>query len=80
MARDRERNADKDGGPSAYTIKRFNLGNALIDVVHRSFREKSLTHTKAATILGSKAIAVSSFLSFVEDKHRALRAKVGGQN
>jgi Zn-dependent peptidase ImmA (M78 family)/transcriptional regulator with XRE-family HTH domain len=80
LARDRERNADKDGGPSAYTIKKFNLGNALIDVVHRGFKEKSLTHTKAATILGSKAISVSSFLSFVEDKHRAQRAKVGGQS
>lgn len=80
LARDRERNADKDGGPSAYAIKKFNLGDALIETVHRGFKEKSLTHTKAATILGSKAITVSSFMSFVEDKRRAQRVKVGGQS
>ena len=80
LARDRERNADREGGPSAYTIKKFNLGNALIDVVNRGFKEKSLTYTKAATLLGSKAISVSNFLSFVEDKRRAQRTKVGGQS
>ena len=80
LARDRERTADREGGPSAYTIKKFNLGNALIDVVNRGFKEKSLTYTKAATLLGSKAISVSNFLSFVEDKRRAQRTKVGGQS
>ena len=79
LERDRERNAGKDSGPSPYTIKKFNLGDALVDIVHRSFKEKSITHTKAATILGSKAIAVSSFLSFIEDKSRNKRTKVGGQ-
>lgn len=74
---DRERNGD--GGPSGHVIKQFNLGNALVDVVYRGFKEKSLTHTKAATLLGSKAISVPAFLNFVEGKRRDQWAKTAGQ-
>lgn len=70
----RERNGD--GGPSGYVIKQYNLGNALVDVVYRGFKEKSLTHTKAATLLGSKAISVPGFLSFIESKRRDQIAKI----
>ena len=40
---------------------------------------KRLRKSKAATLLGSKAISVSGFLSFVENKRRAQRIKIGGQ-
>jgi Zn-dependent peptidase ImmA (M78 family) len=79
LERERENRPENVGGPSGYVIKQFNLGAALVDVVNRGFKEKSLTHTKAATLLGSKAISVSGFLSFVENKRRAQRIKVGGQ-
>lgn len=67
LARERE----GDGGPSGHVIRQYNLGSALVDIVYRGFKEKSLTHTKAATLLGSKAISVPGFISFVEDRRRA---------
>lgn len=73
------RERDGDSGPSGYVIKQYNLGNALVDVVYRGFKEKSLTHTKAATLLGSKAISVPGFLNFVEEKRRAQRAKTAAK-
>lgn len=79
LERERENRPENVGGPHGYVIKQFNLGAALVDVVNRGFKEKSITHTKAATLLGSKAISVSGFLSFVENKRRDQRIKVGGQ-
>ncbi|MFK8033683.1 MAG: ImmA/IrrE family metallo-endopeptidase [Hyphomicrobiales bacterium] len=64
------RERDGSSGPSGHVIKQYNLGNALVDVVYRGFKEKSLTHTKAATLLGSKTVSVPKFLSFVEDMRR----------
>lgn len=32
---------ENDIGPSGYVIKRHNLGNAFVDVVHRNFKEKN---------------------------------------
>jgi len=69
-----------EGGPSQYVIKHYNLGNALVDVVYRGFKEKNLTYTKAATLLGSKAISVPGFLNFVESMRRAQKAKIVEQS
>lgn len=80
LARERENKPENTAGPSGYVIKQFNLGTALVDLVNRGFKEKSLTYTKAAMLLGSKAISVSGFLGFVEDKRRAQTAKVGRQS
>lgn len=77
LAREQENRPENVAGPSGYVIKQFNLGTALVDLVNRGFKEKSLTYTKAAMLLGSKAISVSGFLSFVEDKRRAQAAKAG---
>lgn len=65
----------KGGGPSGYVIKYHNLGNALVNVVHRNFKERNLTHTNAAKLLGTKVISVPSFLDHVE---RAKRQRMQG--
>jgi Zn-dependent peptidase ImmA (M78 family) len=78
LQRERENRSPEDRGPSGYTIKQFNLGNALVDVVNRGFKEKSLTYTKAAALLGSRAISVSSFLNFVESSRHAQITRAGG--
>ena len=61
---------ETDGGPSGHVIKYHNLGYALVDVVHRNFKERNLTHTNAAKLLGGKAISVPGFLDFVESNRR----------
>jgi Zn-dependent peptidase ImmA (M78 family)/transcriptional regulator with XRE-family HTH domain len=75
LARERE----TDGGPNGYVTKQFKLGNALVDVVYRGFRDKSLTHTKAAALLGSKAVSVPKFMDFVEGVRRTQRSNMAGQ-
>ena len=80
LERERNNKTENVAGPSGYVIKQFNLGMALVDVVNRGFKEKNLTYTKAATLLGSKAISVQGFLSFVEDKRRAQKAKSGAHS
>lgn len=79
LERERQRRLETDNNPSGYTIKQFYLGNALVDLVNRGYQEKNLSHTKAATLLGSKAISVPGFLSSFEDKRRKLKARSGDQ-
>jgi hypothetical protein len=50
------------GGPSYYVVKRHRLGDALLDTVRRSLGEGTLTHTKAAQVLGVKARNVDPLL------------------
>lgn len=61
---------ENDRGPSGYVVKYHNLGHAFVDVVHRNFRERNLTHTNAARLLGAKAISIPGFLNFVENVRR----------
>lgn len=62
----REKAKQKDSRPSGHVIRYHNLGHALVDVVHRNFKERNLTHTDAARLLGAKAISIPGFLNFVE--------------
>ena len=66
VKKEKAKQKENDGGPSGYVIKYHNLGPALVDVVHRNFKERNLTHTNAARLLGAKAISIPGFLNFVE--------------
>ncbi len=60
--KEKKKAKESEGGPSYYKIKQHKLGNALIDVVHRTLRENLLTHTKAAKLLGVKTSSVEPLL------------------
>ncbi len=58
LARDRR----SGGFPDPKVMKPFSLGDALLGVVHRHVRDSTLSHTKAAVLLGSKPSAVEPLL------------------
>lgn len=57
-----------ENGPNPNIMRQFYLGNALVDIVYRNVREKAITQSKAATLLGSKLGAVEPFLQHFETK------------
>jgi hypothetical protein len=61
------READ-DTGPGYYIVRRSRLGAGLLDVVRRALQDDTLTHTKAARILGVAPTAVDQLL---RDRRRA---------
>jgi Zn-dependent peptidase ImmA (M78 family) len=69
--RERDKAKDSESGPSYYTAKRFKLGEALIDVVRRTLRENTLSHTKAAKVLGVGLSSVEPLIRRVEESHRS---------
>lgn len=79
VRKEKAKQKEAGGGPSGYVIKYHNLGQALVDVVHRNFKERNLTHTNAARLLGGKAISVPSFFDFVESSRRNQVQGNGGQ-
>lgn len=70
VKREKAKHKENDGGPSGYVLKYHNLGQALVDVVHRNFKDHNLTHTNAARLLGGKAISIPGFLNYVESVRR----------
>lgn len=79
VKRDKAKQKEAGSGPSGYVIKYHNLGQALVDVVHRNFKERNLTHTNAARLLGGKAISVPKFFDYVESANRKQVQGNGGQ-
>lgn len=71
----REREAS-DGGPNQRVVKQFSLGNALMGLVHRTVRDNTLSHTKAAALLGAKPGAVEPLLRQFEAKRGSFVARV----
>jgi Zn-dependent peptidase ImmA (M78 family)/transcriptional regulator with XRE-family HTH domain len=69
---------DSEGGPSYYVVKRFKLGNALVDVVRRTLRDNLLTHTKAAKVLGVKPSSVERLVRGFEAGQGRLSAETRG--
>lgn len=59
-----KKNADRENesGPNYYVVKQYKLGNALVDVVRRNLRDESITHTKAAKVLGVNPNAVEALV------------------
>jgi hypothetical protein len=69
-SRNRHGEADTDGGgPSYYVLKRHRLGEALLGLVRRSLAEGTLTHTKAAQVLGVKPRNVDPLLSLTPGRN-----------
>ncbi|MEW6234867.1 MAG: ImmA/IrrE family metallo-endopeptidase [Candidatus Omnitrophota bacterium] len=58
----KEKNQQKEGGPSYYVIRRYRLGPSLLNLVSRSIDEDMLTPTKAAKVLGVKPRNVEPLL------------------
>ena len=52
-----------DTGPGYFIVRRSRLGAALLDVVRRALQADTLTHTKAARILGVSPTAVDKLLA-----------------
>ncbi|KQK32139.1 DNA-binding protein [Bosea thiooxidans] len=61
-ARQREQNRENENGPSYYVVRKHRLGRALLNFVGRNLRDNSLTHTKAAKVLGVKPSSVEPLL------------------
>ena len=70
--RQREKNREDGSGPNRHVVIRSRLGNALLDVARRNLRENTLTHTKAAKLLGVKAGAVEPLLRGYEQNRGAM--------
>jgi Zn-dependent peptidase ImmA (M78 family) len=60
--RARETRQADDSGPSYYVVRRHRLGSALLDVVRRALQGETLTHTRAAKILGVSPASVAPLL------------------
>jgi hypothetical protein len=60
--RERENRQPDDNGPGYYTMGRFRLGARLLGVVRRALQDDTLTHTRAAKILGVGPASVSHLL------------------
>ena len=60
--REKENRQPDDTGPGYYTVGRFRLGAALLGVVRRALQDDTLTHTRAAKILGVGPASVSKLL------------------
>ena len=75
--RQREQHRDNDGGPNPHVVKRYKLGNALLDLVRRTMRDNTLTHTKAAKILSVKPGSVEPLLKGYEQNRRTMIQSAG---
>jgi Zn-dependent peptidase ImmA (M78 family) len=58
----RENRQPDERGPSYYVVRRHRLGSALLDVVRRALQGETLTHTRAAKILGVNPASVGPLL------------------
>ena len=70
--RQRELHRDNEGGPNPHVVKRYKLGNALLDLVRRTLRDNTLTHTKAAKVLGVKPGSVEPLLRGYEQNRGSI--------
>jgi hypothetical protein len=61
--RDRESRSPDETGPSFYTVRRHRLGAVLLGLVRRGLQEETITHTRAAKILGVGPASVSPLLN-----------------
>jgi Zn-dependent peptidase ImmA (M78 family) len=59
----REKRQPDDKGPGYYIIRRHRLGSRLLEVVQRALQAETVTHTKAAKILGVGPASVTPLLS-----------------
>jgi Zn-dependent peptidase ImmA (M78 family)/transcriptional regulator with XRE-family HTH domain len=60
--REKDNRRPDDAGPGFYKMGRFRLGAGLLGVVRRALQDDTLTHTRAAKILGVGPASVSQLL------------------
>ncbi len=58
----KERNREREGGPSYYVVRRHRLGEGLVGLARRMLAEQVLSPSKAAKLLGVKAAGMSDIL------------------
>ena len=54
----KEQEKKESGGPSFYVVRKQRIGKLLVNLVERSLNTNELTYTKAARVLGVKALSV----------------------
>jgi hypothetical protein len=69
QARLRERNRQKEGGPTYQILRSHRVGNALIRLVDRMMYSGAITTTKAGKVLGVSAKNVQSLLEAARPAH-----------
>jgi Zn-dependent peptidase ImmA (M78 family)/transcriptional regulator with XRE-family HTH domain len=65
---EKDKTKESDGGPSYYVIRQHRLGDAILDVVRQTLRDNTLTHTKAAKVLGVKPSSVEPLLQAYKER------------
>ncbi len=80
LKHDRAKRGDESLRISGHVIRQHRLGNAFVSLVQRGLREKTLTHTKAATLLGSKPGSVEPFIRQFEDKQNRRSSRSGNDS
>lgn len=78
-ARQKEKAKEKEGGPSYFVVKQFKLGQALLGFVDNAMRNRQITHTKAAKVLGTSATNVEPLLRIYQNSRGAIVPEVRSQ-
>jgi Zn-dependent peptidase ImmA (M78 family) len=60
--REKQAKVASDSGPSYYVVRRHRLGSGLLGVVRRALQGETLSHTRAAKILGVSPASVDQLL------------------
>lgn len=68
-AAEKERNADKEGGPTYHIVRKHRVGTTLIRFVERMMHEGNLSTTKAGKVLGVGAHNVHALLEQGRPNH-----------
>lgn len=66
---EKDRNADRDGGPSYHVVRKHRVGTSLIRFVERMMQEGNLSTTKAGKVLGVGAHNVHALIEQGHPNH-----------
>ena len=61
--KEKKKNRESDGGPSAYILKRYMLGEALVRTVEGLIRSGAISTTKAGLLLETKPLKIDKVLA-----------------
>ncbi len=77
--RQKEKAKEKEGGPNYFVVKQFKLGQALLGFVDNAMRNRQITHTKAAKVLGTSTTNVEPLLRTYQSSRGALMPEIRSQ-
>ena len=60
--KEKKNNKESDGGPSAYVLRRYRLGEALVRTVESFLRSGAISTTKAGLLLETKPLKIDKIL------------------